>query len=128
MRISDWSSDVCSSDLIFVSDIALRERQFALFGEVVVPVGDKLKVTGGGRYFDARQRSSVRFGGVFADPNTGTSSFRNKEDGFNPKMNLAYDFNRDRMVYVQAANGDRKSVVKGKRVSVRIVLGGCGVI
>src|SRR3546814_16542790 len=101
MRISDWSSDVCSSDLIFVSDIALRERQFALFGEVVVPVGDKLKVTGGGRYFDARQRSSVRFGGVFADPNTGTSSFRNKEDGFNPKLNLAYEFDRDRMVYVQ---------------------------
>src|SRR3546814_9194523 len=80
MRISDWSSDVCSSDLIFVSDIALRERQFALFGEVVVPVGDKLKVTGGGRYFDARQRSSVRFGGVFADPNTGTSSFRNRSE------------------------------------------------
>src|SRR3546814_11500635 len=107
MRISDWSSDVCSSDLIFVSDIALRERQFALFGEVVVPVGDKLKVTGGGRYFDARQRSSVRFGGVFADPNTGTSSFRNKEDGFNPKLNLAYEFDRDRMVYVQAAKGFR---------------------
>src|SRR3546814_2397268 len=97
MRISDWSSDVCSSDH--------RERQFALFGEVVVPVGDKLKVTGGGRYFDARQRSSVRFGGVFADPNTGTSSFRNKEDGFNPKLNLAYEFDRDRMVYVQAEIG-----------------------
>src|SRR3546814_541974 len=83
---------LASTDQIFVSDIALRERQFALFGEVVVPVGDKLKVTGGGRYFDARQRSSVRFGGVFADPNTGTSSFRNKEDGFNPKLNLAYEF------------------------------------
>lgn len=94
-------------DQLYVSGIDLGERQVALFGEVVVPVGDHLKATVGGRYFDAKQRSSVRFGGIFADPNVGTFPFRNKESGFNPKFNLAYEFDRDHMIYAQAAKGFR---------------------
>src|SRR3546814_12566605 len=34
---------LASTDQIFVSDIALRERPFALFGDVVVPVGEDRK-------------------------------------------------------------------------------------
>jgi len=94
-------------DQLFASDINLKERQIALFGEIVVPIGDKLKATVGGRYFDAKQSSIVQFAGIFADPNTGTFPFRNKENGFNPKFNLAYEFDRDHMVYAQAAKGFR---------------------
>ena len=94
-------------DQLYVSGITLSEKQTALFGELVVPIGDKLKATVGGRYFDSKQRSTVRFGGIFADPNVGTFPFRNKENGFNPKFNLAYEFDRDHMVYAQAAKGFR---------------------
>lgn len=94
-------------DQLYVSAIDLKEKQFALFGEAVAPLGDHLKATLGGRYFDAKQNSSVRFGGIFADPNVGTFPFANHESGFNPKFNLSYEFNRDRMVYAQAAKGFR---------------------
>ena len=96
-----------AKDQLYVSAIDLKERQVAIFGEVVVPVGDHLKATVGGRYFDAKQRSSVRFGGIFADPNIGTFPFRNSESGFNPKFNLSYEFDRDHMIYAQAAKGFR---------------------
>ncbi|MCZ8324347.1 MAG: TonB-dependent receptor [Sphingomonadaceae bacterium] len=75
--------------------------------EAVIPVGDHLKATVGGRYFDAKQSSSVRFGGIFADPNVGTFPFKNHENGFNPKFNLSYQFDRDHMIYAQAAKGFR---------------------
>jgi outer membrane receptor protein involved in Fe transport len=94
-------------DQLYVSAIDLKEKQFALFGEVVVPMGEKLKATVGGRYFDAKQESSVRFGGIFADPNVGTFPFKNKESGFNPKFNLSYEFDNDHMMYAQAAKGFR---------------------
>lgn len=94
-------------DQLYVSAIDLKERQIALFGEAVIPVGDHLKATVGGRYFDAKQSSSVRFGGIFADPNVGTFPFKNHENGFNPKFNLSYEFDRDHMIYAQAAKGFR---------------------
>jgi len=94
-------------DQLYVSAINLSEKQTALFGEIVVPIGEKLKATVGGRYFDSKQRSSVKFAGIFADPNIGTFPFRNKENGFNPKFNLAYEFDQDHMVYAQAAKGFR---------------------
>jgi outer membrane receptor protein involved in Fe transport len=96
-----------ATDQLYVSAINLKERQLALFGEVTVPVGEHLKATVGGRYFDAKQSSSVQFGGLFAYPNIGTFPFRNKESGFNPKFNLSYEFDRDHMIYAQAAKGFR---------------------
>lgn len=96
-----------AKDQLYVSAINLKERQIALFGELVVPVGDHLKGTVGGRYFDAKQSSTVQFGGIFADPNVGLFPFKNKESGFNPKFNLAYEFDRDHMIYAQAAKGFR---------------------
>src|SRR3546814_20601860 len=41
MRISDWSSDVCSSDLGW---IARRYHQYSAFGAFLDPVPDKLMV------------------------------------------------------------------------------------
>lgn len=94
-------------DQLFASDIRLRERQIAIFGEVTVPLVEGLNATVGGRYFDARQRSTVDFAGIFADPNIGLFGFTNSENGFNPKFNLSYDFSDDHMVYFQAARGFR---------------------
>src|SRR3546814_4007308 len=62
MRISDWSSDVCSSDLDAItvtgtdSDIWLTkqlriDRDYAAFGELSFDITDRLTITGGGRLY-----------------------------------------------------------------------------
>lgn len=94
-------------DQLYFSNIDVQEKQLALFGEVVFPLTDVLKVTAGGRYFRAEQQAEITFLGVFANPNLGTGRFRNDEDGFNPRVNLSYAIDQDRMVYVQAARGFR---------------------
>ena len=93
------------ADTLLKNDIGLRQRQVAIFGEVVLPVTSRLKATAGGRYFDSRQSSHLVFGGIFSDP--GTTNYRAKEHGFNPKFNLSYEIDPDRLVYAQAAKGFR---------------------
>src|SRR3546814_13534024 len=82
MRISDWSSDVCSSDLPAARSLGLRHR---LPGE-------------------------GRAGGLQARPRDGRLTDR---DGKPIRAGLT---------------GDRKSVVEGKSVSVRVDLGGRRII
>ena len=94
-------------DNLYRSRIRLHEKQFALFGEVVIPITEKLKLTAGGRYFKAKQNSVVDFAGIFSFPNIGVATFRHEEDGFNPRFNLAYEFDREHMFYAQAAKGFR---------------------
>ncbi|WP_129780857.1 TonB-dependent receptor [Peristeroidobacter soli] len=94
-------------DQLYFSNIDVKENQVALFGEVVFPLTDALKLTAGGRYFRAEQQADITFLGVFAYPNIGVGRFKNDEDGFNPRVNLSYAIDRDRMVYVQAARGFR---------------------
>src|SRR3546814_21028906 len=51
MRISDWSSDVCSSDLFFRNNTDdLKIKSYGLFGEAYFEVSDRLKLTAGLRY------------------------------------------------------------------------------
>src|SRR3546814_14851886 len=98
MRISDWSSDVCSSDL--GSRLILHEKIADAFLDKFVALA-----------------RSIRIGNPL-DPNT--------EMG--PLTSAGH---RDRVLsYVEVAKqeGDRKSVVKGKSVSVRVDLGGRRVI
>src|SRR3546814_7869841 len=47
MRISDWSSDVCSSDLYFLSRNNVRTKSWGFFGEAYWNVTDNVKVTAG---------------------------------------------------------------------------------
>src|SRR3546814_12095432 len=87
MRISDWSSDVCSSDLrrrIAGDRIRGRRQQLQRRAPAQFPVVERRRVA------DARElfgQSCAESAGI-------------------------------------AAPADRKSVVKGKRVSVRVDLGG----
>src|SRR3546814_3845098 len=62
MRISDWSSDVCSSDLI---------EQIAVFGEATLALNDRLDVTLGARYYDFEETRTITTGGLFANGDTG---------------------------------------------------------
>src|SRR3546814_18337947 len=98
MRISDWSSDVCSSDLI-----GNRGRQIYK-GGVNVPIGDHAaaRIFGGWGKFDGTIK------------NERTGNYIGGYDG-----NYAYGIN----VLVEPTE-DRKSVVLGKSVAVRVDL--CG--
>src|SRR3546814_14638666 len=92
MRISDWSSDVCSSDLLVEIKQLGRQRAIAArfsrhrLGAVLVIIGDRLETRGGGG------------GGA--------------------------DLADDEVIVAQ----DRKSVVEGRSVSVRVDHGGRRII
>src|SRR3546814_17244840 len=96
MRISDWSSDVCSSDL-FVGTIHLR------FSRIRQCVG----------------------GGIHAPRPSSTGNRRNaghrdlRSPARAPRLAACKGINRET---------DRKSVVEGKSVSVRVDLGGRRII
>src|SRR3546814_14730395 len=110
MRMSDWSSDVCSSDLVggdfsvVDGDVEVLADQDALAGKVEVAHSlDGHGVVARERKSGARGRSSaVRF----AEGPGGTSLSG----------------------YPQRQAKDRKSVVSGKSVSVGVDLGGGCVI
>src|SRR3546814_3784780 len=106
MRISDWSSDVCSSDL--TKQIRV-DRDYAAFGEVSFDITEQLTLTGGGRVYKF-DNSLV---GFFGYSNPGFSSNpvyacqgpavvdgspctnldkRTKKTDFIHKLNLTYKF------------------------------------
>src|SRR3546814_5035106 len=103
MRISDWSSDVCSSDLLSTRQAWERaavaaeakprrwERSGEMSKKILIELGD------GG--------CNGRMIGRMATGAAGGSE-------------------RQPMIVAIHGGGDRKSVVKGKRVYVRVVLGG----
>lgn len=80
--------------------------QLALFGEVVIPLGEKLSLTAGLRWYDYEQETFLRFRGI---PNGGVSVLDQsvEEDGVNPKVAISYDYNEDTMLYASAARGFR---------------------
>src|SRR3546814_16088318 len=53
MRISDWSSDVCSSDLLYLGNQVDRDittKNVAAFGQVTGHLTDSLSLIGGFRF------------------------------------------------------------------------------
>lgn len=85
-------------------------RQEAAFGELSYRVLDPLKVTVGGRYFKYDSTVDTKYSGIISS--TGGDSFAEidtsgKAHGFNPKVNLSYDVNKDLMLYATAERGFR---------------------
>src|SRR3546814_19876011 len=105
MRISDWSSDVCSSDL------GARTVQHAL------TVGTAL--LSGARQREVGRARTPRHGGV----RTLKIALHEVPLWLPPVPSAG-----DAADGTDATGGDRKSVVKGKRVSVRVDLGGRRII
>src|SRR3546814_18500153 len=116
MRISDWSSDVCSSDLIVKAKDDYNRRMVTAASTFIT------EMDGGKNYIEKFSAEATRTGwatsGVFY-------------------MTLA---RMQGALYAKAAElpsigaidvtalGDRKSVVSGKRVSVRVYLGCSGIL
>src|SRR3546814_18864742 len=106
MRISDWSSDVCSSDLVGHRVVAQRQRHGDHRGHRLDALGVQL-----GKLLDpaqdVRQLLGQRLLVAFVDANARQSRAL-----------------RDSLL----VDRDRKSVVWGKSVSVRVDLGGSRII
>src|SRR3546814_17113394 len=96
MRISDWSSDVCSSDLAVAQGRGGRSEPRG--------AGDEAPAAAAAAGGDARGRSAAHGAGP-----AGARRLRAREPA-------------------GAARQDRKSVVWGKSVSVRVDLGGRRII
>src|SRR3546814_13995458 len=111
MRISDWSSDVCSSDLAILDHEPRRERGDGVaigleLGRLVLGVGlDRRAMTDVQSVAGARDHGVDDAVGVLGDLARRGGSFYGEAD---PIWHFA----------------DRQSVVEGKSVSVRVGLGG----
>src|SRR3546814_12242387 len=96
MRISDWSSDVCSSDLI---------------------EGNLAKIPGNA--YEITQPTQVRFNELIAGVR-GDIAVKVFGDDFNQMNRTAEQI----AAALRKTQGDRKSVEEGKSVSVRVDRGG----
>src|SRR3546814_20222198 len=99
MRISDWSSDVCSSDLLVLNGRRMTKGQNVM-----------CSMTAANRDPEA-----------FDDPDT--LRFDRKPANSGGLRNMTFGTGRR-----PVSGGDRKSVVWGKSVSVRVGLGGRRVV
>src|SRR3546814_16189046 len=138
MRISDWSSDVCSSDLRSIDVIPVLTSMSLLVAELVHGALDSfaardaelaVRVTVRDKnvddFYNSIFRTLVTF--MMENPKHITESAhllfvaKNRERMGDHATNIAA------MVY-HVVTGDRKSVVSGNSVSVRVDLGGRRII
>src|SRR3546814_11746939 len=101
MRISDWSSDVCSSDLDVRTLATYKDAGGWLDGKPAI-VTRKVG------------RGSITYVGAWLEPDA--------------MATLAASLLADAKVGPIVADADRKRVVEGKSVSGRVDLGGRGII
>src|SRR3546814_18750582 len=109
MRISDWSSDVCSSDLPRQLDASGRNdrRNIGMMPHRVDPLPETII---------RRHRNPPRKSGKEQSKNAIDAAPRTAPPHQGHYRNW------------QAVHPDRKSVVSGKSVSVRVERGGCRII
>ncbi|MCM4156829.1 TonB-dependent receptor [Gramella sp. AN32] len=88
-----------------------KNTEFALFGQFYYELVQKLKFTLGLRYFHATSQMDI-------DENGADFGFVNQpyqrdfsEDGINPKFNLTYTIDKDKLLYATMARGFRKGDV-----------------
>src|SRR3546814_10944877 len=121
MRISDWSSDVCSSDLVFYGLPGLngytagdvRTDTWSVFGDFTFDFTDRLSLSIGGRYTNDKRSAfiykanritglSPEFGGTLdpiaiavAPDFRGTRTFKE----FTPRASLSFKPDPKHMIY-----------------------------
>src|SRR3546814_13981841 len=112
MRISDWSSDVCSSDLDKTTDEMKEELGFYTDVKTRPLIIDELRQAVREEVILLNDATTIDEMITFvADPKSG-------------KIEAEVGCHDDCVMALAIANQDRKSVVQGKSVSVRVDLGG----
>jgi len=84
-----------------------KNTEFALFGQFYYDVTEKLKFTMGMRYFKATSEMNINENG--ADFGFVNQPYQRdfSEDGINPKFNLTYSIDKDKLLYATIARGFR---------------------
>src|SRR3546814_3890539 len=100
MRISDWSSDVCSSDLLYLGNQVDRDittKNVAAFGQVTGHLTDSLSLIGGFRFTSeqavAHFDRTILPGAVAAMPSLGGPAYvapTLKEDRKSTRLNSSH--------------------------------------
>ncbi|HXI96698.1 MAG TPA: TonB-dependent receptor [Candidatus Acidoferrum sp.] len=98
-------------DHLFWSDLHYYLRQTAAFGEATVPVGERLDLTAGIRYYDFNEQRDQIFDGFFGNNNNGTSLVsqpgKTAAHGVAPRFIASYKVSDAVIVNAQAARGFR---------------------
>src|SRR3546814_20115580 len=139
MRISDWSSDVFSSDLVFLvansdktkAKLAAEElagilQNNPLIATVELKRGVADQTSAGDFYFRHRHHLlSDQDAALLAAGNFQDFSDYSVQQAYAPFSGGLIDLVQNDPFLLSLRNAkDRKSVVEGKRVSVRVALGG----
>jgi iron complex outermembrane recepter protein len=98
-------------DHLFWSDLHYYLRQTAAFGEATVPVGERLDLTAGIRYYDFHEQRDQIFDGFFGNNNNGTSLVsqpgKTAAHGVAPRFIASYTVSDAVTVNAQASRGFR---------------------
>jgi len=102
--------DFVSTDNVFTYERSEDYSEFAVFGEVTWHASDRVHLTGGLRYFDVDSDINT-FLRVYAwDSIAGSveTPFKSNEDDTIFKLNFAFDFGDDDLLYATASEGYRR--------------------
>lgn len=89
-------------NLDYTLDTTLRHRSYALFGQATVPVGDRLRVTAGGRYTRERMNNYTDTNhGMFGPPILQYPKF----NPFTGKANVEFDLAKRNLLYASVSRG-----------------------
>ncbi|HEY5758606.1 MAG TPA: TonB-dependent receptor, partial [Steroidobacter sp.] len=84
-----------------------KGEEKAVFGEANYRFADQWTLTFGGRYFDTEVESDATYNGIFYPGSLSLPHGRQTEDGFAPKISLAWRRDDDLMLYGLASKGYR---------------------
>jgi iron complex outermembrane receptor protein len=100
-----------SRDELFYSDLRYKLNQFAFFGETTLPVGERVSVTAGLRYYNFDEDRTQIFDGIFGNDNTGSSLISNpgstKANGLAPRFMASFKASDAITLNAQASKGFR---------------------
>lgn len=94
------------TDTVYHGNSVSKLTQYAAFAALTYEILPRLDVTAALRYFNIRQTIDTRGEGVLNGGDTAGSA-RTRQDGANPKFELAYRATRDNLIYASAAKGFR---------------------
>src|SRR3546814_17449288 len=120
MRISDWSSDVCSSDL---SSQVTEKVQLEQKARDEYEAARRQAVQSARQYYTGVVAGLARISALEAGEKSSRSAVQANQTGYEIGVRINLDvLNAQQQLYAtqrDLAQADRKHVVKGKRVSVR---------
>jgi len=98
-------------DSLFFSDLHYHLKQYAAFGEATFAATDRLKLTGGLRYYHFKEDKDQIFDGIFGNDNNGVSLVSQpgstSADGVAPRLLATYKVSDATNLNAQIAKGFR---------------------